>query len=70
MSFGMVGRILGTLLLIEALILAVPLLVSVVYGETAASAFAWSIVITAAAGLIDELSPALIRSKPGKGCSS
>ncbi|MGI6148675.1 MAG: TrkH family potassium uptake protein [Limnochordia bacterium] len=59
MNFGMVGRILGTLLLIEALILAVPLLVSVVYGETAASAFAWSIVITAAAGLV------LTRIKPG-----
>ena len=42
----------GNLLLIEALVLAVPLIVSMLYGELAAAAFAWSLVITAAVGFV------------------
>lgn len=52
MNYGMVARILGNLLLIEALVLAVPLIVSMLYGELAAAAFAWSLVITAAVGFV------------------
>lgn len=68
MNFGMVARILGNLLLVEALLLAAPLLVSMAYGETAAVAFAWSLVITAAAGFALKLAkPRLdtIRAREG-----
>lgn len=52
MNSGVVTKVLGTLLLIEALILAIPLLVAVFYGEPAAVAFAWSVVITAVSGAV------------------
>lgn len=58
MNFGIVARILGNLLIIEALILAVPLAVSIFYGEPAAVSFAWSLVITAAAGFSLKLAKA------------
>ncbi len=52
MDFGLVRKILGNILKIEAALMAVPFTVSLLWREPAAIAFVWSIAITAAAGIL------------------
>lgn len=68
MNFGVVCKVIGNLLLVESLFLAVPLLVSVLYAETAASAFAWSLVSTAVIGfLLSQIKPKTTTIKAREG---
>lgn len=62
MSFGIVIRVLGNLLLVEAGLMIPPLLISLYNGESCTTAFLFSIIITGAAGLI-----MMISSKYKKG---
>ena len=55
MNYGMIKYSLGWLLLFEAGFFTLPLLTGVIYGERAALAFLWSILITAAVGVILKL---------------
>lgn len=52
MDFGLVRKILGNILKIEAALMVVPFTVSLLWQEAAVMAFVWSILITAAAGML------------------
>jgi len=51
-DFGTVRKVLGNILKIEAALMVVPFTVSLLWQETSILAFVWSIVITAAAGIL------------------
>ena len=55
MKIKLVLHTVGKVLLLEAILMLLPLIVAVIYGEGDIAAFAISIAITAAAGLIFNL---------------
>jgi len=57
MNFGIVIKSLGNILKIESALLLVPLTVSVLWHEPSTSAFIWSVLLTAGAGIILSLVP-------------
>ena len=59
MNYKMVARTIGHMTLIEAILLILPLTVSLIYGETCAWSFLWAILIAVAIGL-----PLALLSKP------